>query len=189
MERYQDSPITFYNRYPVLWKRAASGILIEAPRILIVGCSTGEECITALAYIPGASIVAVEADEVTLRFAMLRHQHPSIRYASASDGLPAGEFDLVCCNSVLCKHPENLAKEQVPPESFQRFSAMVTEIASRVAMNGLLMMHNAEHRFSDATASARFKAITTELAQSVAVFDKDGKRTNDKAPSIWRRTT
>lgn len=185
--RYQDSPITFYNRYPILWNRAASILAKEDPSILIVGCSTGEECFTALAYFPGATIVATEADELTLRFAKLRHSHPQILYVPASDGLPYGPFDLVCCNSVLCEHPGNLNKQTLDRASFDKFERITEELASKVAPRGLLMLHNAEHRFSETEQASRFSAATFLLAQSVAVFDKEGNRTDDKAVSIWRR--
>lgn len=185
--RYQDSPITFYNRYPILWNRSLSILGREDPKILIVGCSTGEECYTALAYFPKATIVATEADEVTLRFARLRHSHDQITYMPSSEVQPDSAFDLVCCNSVLCEHPGNLLKESIEAMSFDRFNRMVAELAAKVALRGLLMLHNAEHRFIETEHASRFSPATFLIAQSVAVFDREGKRTDDKAVSIWRR--
>lgn len=185
--RYQDSPITFYNRYPILWSRSASILDRPNPSILIVGCSTGEECYTALAYFPDATIVATEADELTLRFAKLRHSHPQIVYLPADGGLPDGVFDLVCCNSVLCEHPGNLEKKAIDSASFDKFARIAEDLAAKVAPRGLLMLHNAEHRFAETEQVSRFSAATFLLAQSVAVFDKEGIRTDDKAVSIWRR--
>lgn len=186
--RFQTSCVTHYNRYPNLWKRVRSGIHHDDPSILIMGCSTGEECFTALAYFPSAVIVATEADPIALALAKLRHPHPSITYLSHEEPIE-GPFDLICCNSVLCDHPSNYDKSHIPSEGFIRFSKAIAELSEKLSMNSLLMLVNAEFRLSDTPSAPSFTPITTHLPQSVAVFDSKGYRTNDKTPVIWRKTS
>lgn len=186
---FQSSSVTHYNRYSNLWRRVQGAIPREDPRILIVGCSTGEECFTALAYFPLALIVATEAAPIPLALARLLHHHPSITYLSHQDQLPSGSFDLICCNSVLCNHPSNYDKDYVASEGFIKFSAAIEDLSSHLKNGALLMLANAEFRLSDTPSAPSFTPITTPLLQHVAVFDSKGYRTNDRTPSIWRKTS
>lgn len=187
-ERFQPWTHTTYNRYPLAWKRVASLMRGKCKRILCFGCSTGEECYTALVYFPSAQVVGVEYDRTMLRFAMLRHAHPSIMYVPPSSMEGLGMFDLVVANSVFCNYPENTGKDVNDMMSFGVFSDAMGVLHGMLLPGGVFMLNNAEYFFRDLSFAEGYLPQGNPEKQNVTLFNKDGGRSSvSKAQPIWRK--
>jgi 2-polyprenyl-3-methyl-5-hydroxy-6-metoxy-1,4-benzoquinol methylase len=155
--------LTALNRYPEIFAAAAAA----APRaklVLSFGCSTGEECVTLADYFPTAQIIGADINPVNLLRAR-KHRNNRIRFVYARDRSLSnfGGFDVVFCMAVL-----RTAKKHVDQHyPFDRFVERARFLESLVKRGGLLVIHNAAYRFSD--APRRFGYDTIPL---VAMHDK-----------------
>lgn len=185
---FQRATCTLVDRYPHLWRRAVAILKKSRQRILCFGCSTGEECQTALAHFPEAFVVGVEVKAVPRRIAAM-NSHGGRTLIISPDELPSfGNFSLVCACSVLCNHPENADKPTNSRMTFAAFDAAVTRLADLVAPGGVLMIANAEYQFRDTKASAAFAADLITDDQQVTIFDAAGAKLETRRSNpLWIR--
>lgn len=167
---------THYNRYYKVWEYLQANY--NPSRILSFGCSTGEECVTAQAYFPDAEVTGYDINPIFMRIGAVRF--PSIKFNA-----PYGKYDLVLCNSVLCKHPENNHKEQNNSFPFSEFKEAVTTLDSYLHEKGLMMLMNTEYQLNDALP---YLPVGPMYHFEVSQFDKDGRlKKNKRNYAIWRK--
>jgi len=174
---------TALNRYPEIFAAAAAAAPY-ARRILSFGCSTGEECVTLADYFPAAQIVGADINPVNLLTAM-RRGGDRIRYVYASDRLlnRFGGFDAVFCMAVLRTPKQDHIAEHYP---FERFAERAHYLESLVRPGGLLVIHNATYRFSDAAPSFAYEAIPV-AANHNNVYLPDGMTEAKPESCIFRK--
>jgi trans-aconitate methyltransferase len=188
--RFQKANHTQYHRYPEGWQRLCKLIRRPMPRVLSFGCSTGEECFTALSFFPDAIIIGCEADPVMLRMARLRHSHPQISYVMPDqlEGMPP--VDAILCNSVLCNHPENSKAQVNERMTFEAFDLALQTLDKMLLNGGVLMLYNPEYRIEDSSIAGNYVADKLTVPVIVAMFDVNCQRIEaEKYHPVWRKST
>jgi len=177
------------DRYPEVFAYA-SKLLSRTPsdvlRLLSFGCSTGEECVSLRGYFPGAWIDGVDVNKKNIRVCEARNQDPRIRFDVSTKNLVASRpfYDAVFAMSVLCRWPQTKEVENsagVYP--FEKFDETVRFLDSLVRPNGLLVIYNANFRFTDSDTSEHYEALRAPgLADSgfVHLFSKENLKLRDQ---------
>jgi cyclopropane fatty-acyl-phospholipid synthase-like methyltransferase len=175
--------LTALNRYPEIFAAAAAAAP-HAKRVLSFGCSTGEECVTLAEYFPGAEIVGTDINPVNL-FNARKHRNQRIRFAYAHDRILRGfgGFDVVFCMAVLRTSAKRGMYRYYP---FHRFVERAQFLESLVKPEGLLVIHNATYRFSDAPHRFTYDSVPV-VAEHDKVFLPDGKTETEPDGCIFRR--
>jgi Methyltransferase domain len=145
---------TKLNRYPEIFAAAAAAAP-DTKRILSLGCSTGEECVTLANYFPEAQIVGADINPLSLLKAM-KHRNDRIKFVYASDRIlnRLGEFDALFCMSVL-----RSSRRYQMYYPFERFAERAVYLESLVRTGGLLIIHNSTYRFSDTVRRYAYETI------------------------------
>jgi hypothetical protein len=159
MLAFQLSTTTSFMRYETFFDSLCrSNVLSSAPRILIFGCSTGEEIRTVNHFWRDATVFACDIREDVLNVAASNNPNATI-FVAAEDKLRSiGLFDLICANSVFCRNP--LPKEGISKViPFDRFDQYCTLLSGLTRRGGYLMMYNTNYFFQDSTAAAEFTPI------------------------------
>lgn len=181
----QISNDTKLDRYPEVFAYAAE-LLSNTPSedltLLSFGCSTGEECFSLRRYFPSASIDGVDVNKKNIRACEERNQDPRIRFEVSEVNLRRAQptYDAVFAMSVLCRWPQTKeidSSAEVYP--FEKFDETVRRLDSLVRPNGLLVIYNANFRFSDTAISQHYEPLRVPgLADSgfVRLFSKGNRR-------------
>jgi SAM-dependent methyltransferase len=177
--------LTALNRYPEIFAAAAAAAP-QAKRVLSFGCSTGEECVTLAEYFPKAQIVGTDINPVNLLRAR-KHQSHRVRFVYARDRILSGfgGFDIVFCMAVL-RTPETNGIGQHYP--FERFVERAQFLESLVRPGGLLIIHNATYRFSDAPRRFTYDSVPV-VAEHDKVYLPDGMTETKPDGCMFRRVS
>lgn len=191
---HQQSHVTGLDRYPALYagvRSVAAALFAAAPlRLLVVGCSTGQEPLTlAQHYFTSAShrIHAADLASDVLELAETHHAHPRIRYFNIAC-IPADcrtFYQIVFANSVFCRWPDSRGVDSIAEiYPFAAFEAALVEIDQSLVAGGLLALYNANYRFTDALLAERYVSMLLPgMVESgfVTKFDPDGMRSVDQS--------
>jgi SAM-dependent methyltransferase len=147
--RFQVSNITEFLRYREFYESLKFDIGIgSAPRVLIFGCSSGEELATAYHFWPEAEVSACDVQEDML--AETRRKFPNARVfpSTLSEIAKQDPFDLICANSVFCRNPlpEGPMAQILPFPMVDEYLALLT---LRMAEDGVLMVYNSNYFVQD----------------------------------------
>jgi len=153
------------DRYPEIFRSVAAAIAAvgdEAGTILSYGCSDGDECFTLRRYLPAARIVGADIRREKLKLASARNRDPGIRFVSARRSTLSrnGPYEAIFAMSVLCRWPATEKRDdcsRVYP--FRRFERAVTRLDALLREGGLLVIYNANFRFTDTTVSSRYEPL------------------------------
>jgi len=177
MRRFQVSNATGFLRYFEFYQALKSKLVkTEQPRVLVFGCSTGQELQTVYHFWPAADVYGCDIDEDVLEEAKSRNPDATIFKSDKQILQSIGKFDLVCANSVLCRHP--LPKGDIRVEMpFSLFDEMASKLCSLVSEEGFLFVYNASYFFQDVSCFLEF--IPVRIAESwtgafVPRLSKDG---------------
>ena len=179
MRRFQISNSTGFMRYENIYHSVFLYNLIpQNPRILVFGCSSGQEIKTIHTIWPLAEIYGCDIDTEALEKA--RHMVPFAKlFPSTDKNLEnSGNFDLICCNSVFCRHPLPPVS-QIPVElPLKDVSQVLTKLVQHVKIGGYLMAYNMNYLMSDCDVNNEL--LPTSVVRSwnnafVPRLDRDGK--------------
>jgi SAM-dependent methyltransferase len=190
-QMHQTQTDTFEDRYPEIFGSVAehANKTEGRPRLLSFGCSTGEECITLRRYMPRSSIAGVD-----VRRSLLRRARQRVKAADVSDVgffLESDErwqqqpYDVVFAMSVLCRWPATKdvgTSDSIYP--FRTFDRAVRRLGHLVKRDGLLVIYNANYRFTDTDTSAGFTALQVPGVTDsgfVTKFSRDGVALEDQS--------
>ncbi len=157
---------TVSDRHPPLFAFVRDALAEQAkPRLLSLGCSTGEEPVTLARYLPRAEIDAIDINARSLtRARRLARNNGArqIRFAESGDPLAlGGGYDAVFCLSVLrhgdlgTHRPADCA-EILP---FARIDALLERIDAALVPGGLLVVWGANFRIADSAIAPRYAAL------------------------------
>jgi SAM-dependent methyltransferase len=182
---HQHPNLTALNRYPEIFAAAAASTP-RAKRVLSFGCSTGEECVTLADYFPTAQIVGTDINPVNLLRAR-KHQTHRIRFVYARDRILSGfgGFDVVFCMAVLRTSKKGRVYRYYP---FDRFVERARFLESLVKPGGLLVIHNASYRFSDAPRRFTYDTVPV-VAEHDKVYLPDGMTATKPDGCMFRRVS
>jgi SAM-dependent methyltransferase len=177
------------DRYPEIFRSVATVMRssgTEAGSILSYGCSTGEECFSLRGYLPEASIVGADVRRAARAQASARNHDPAIRFIPAreSDLASNGPYDAIFAMSVLCRYPATLGRRscsRIYP--FKRFEAAATTLDRVLRPGGLLVIYNANFRFTDTSAARRYESLPVpglDDSGFVDLFSSSNQRLEDQ---------
>lgn len=185
----QISNDTKSDRYPEVFSYAST-LLSCTPRdrlrLLSFGCSTGEECFSLRRYFPTAWIDGIDVNKKNIRVCEARNQDPRIRFGLSTANLVGRHrfYDAVFAMSVLCRWPQTKevdSSADVYP--FDKFDETVRTLDSLVGPNGLLVIYNANFRFTDTDTSGRYEALSVpgfENSGFVHLFSREDRKLQDQ---------
>lgn len=191
MRRFQLAPFTYLHRYkalllPTLRLRARLGFA-EPARVLSFGCSTGEECLSLQAAMPGATIHGCDIDEASLAVAQARCEPLGIEcFLSDEAGVRArGPYDVIFANAVLCLHPGSMKLETLAEAlPFGDVDAIVTMLVDSLTDGGILMLADSNYPVAGFSRYNRLVPVdidtvapysdAVERFRAVERFNKDG---------------
>jgi len=188
---HQTQTDTEVDRYPEIFAFVAEFAqkMNGPPRLLSFGCSTGEECITLRNYVPRSRIVGVDVRRSILTKARQRARASGARdvdfFLESDERWQRQPYDVVFAMSVLCRWP---ATKDVGTSdsiySFPTFDRAVRRLGQLVTPGGLLVLYNANYRFTDTDTSAGFTALEIPGASDsgfVTKFSTDGMLLEDQS--------
>jgi 2-polyprenyl-3-methyl-5-hydroxy-6-metoxy-1,4-benzoquinol methylase len=185
----QISNDTRQDRYPEVFAHA-SELLSYRPsdklRLLSFGCSTGEECFSLRRYFPSARIDGVDINRKNIRACKERNQDSRIRFDQSERNLlkSCPGYDAVFAMSVLCRWPQTeLVDNSADVYPFSRFDETVRRLDPLIRPNGLLIICNANFRFSDTATSEHYKALRVPGLTNcgfVHLFSSDNRKLRDQ---------
>jgi hypothetical protein len=150
MRQFQISNSTGFMRYKNIYHSIYRYNLIpQSPRVLVFGCSSGQELKTIRAVWPSAKISGCDIDTAILEKAQQMAPYAELFLSTDENLHKSGTFDLVCCNSVLCRHPLPSA-DQIPSElPLTDVSQILAKLLLRIKIGGYLMAYNMNYLMSD----------------------------------------
>ena len=166
--QFQVSHATSFMRYREFYSRISTGLVTgRAPRILVFGCSSGEELRTVNHYWPEAQVCGCDIDEAILDTARARAPFADVFFSDEAAIRDRGPFDLVAANSVLCRHPfpQGDYAGQLP---FSMFEHYVEFLVSVLAPGGCLFLYNTNYFVDDLDIHADLTPIAVAEAWSGA---------------------
>jgi hypothetical protein len=180
---------TSVDRYPQVFAYV-SELLSDTPSdsltLLSFGCSTGEECFSLRRYFPRAWIDGVDINRKNIRDCKARNQDPRIQFDVSEANLVKSYpgYDAVFAMSVLCRWPQTkMVDTSADLYPFRRFDETVRRLDSLVRPNGLLVIYNANFRFSDTATSEHYEALRTPGLTSsgfVHLFSRENRKLPDQ---------
>ena len=188
---HQTETDTAVDRYPEIFAFVAEFAKKRKgrPRVLSFGCSTGEECITLRRYVPGAVIVGVDVRRSLLKKARQRANVSDMSdvsfFLESDQRWQQQRYDVVFAMSVLCRWPATKdvgTSDTIYP--FRTFDRAVERLGQVVNPGGLLVIYNANYRFTDTDTSAGFTALQVPGVSDsgfVAKFSTDGALLDDQS--------
>lgn len=158
MRQFQVSNSTGYMRYENIYSHIRRHDLIpENPRVLVFGCSSGQELRTVRSIWPYARVSGCDIDKQMLDSAAEAAPFADLFFSDDDNLEVSGTFDLVCCNSVLCRHPLPPA-DSIPTElPLDDIEAILDKLIQRMNPNAFLMAYNINHLMSDCAASRQLQ--------------------------------
>jgi len=164
MLQFQVSHASGYMRYANFYEAIPRLSLVPAaPRVLVFGCSTGQELNTVRFFMPDAQIFGCDITEAVVAEAQRTAPHAEV-FLSTDEAIAArGPFDLVCANSVLCRHPFPAEPycDVLPPADFERLLSLIVR---NLAPGGLLLAYNCNYVIDDFDLAADLTPITLSSA-------------------------
>lgn len=186
----QISNDTTLDRYPEVFAYA-SELLSDTPSdsltLLSFGCSTGEECFSLRRYFSEAWIDGVDVNPKNIRVCRERNQDPKINFEVSGGNLLKSypSYDAVFAMSVLCRWPQTKAVDSSADlYPFRRFDETVCRLDSLVRPNGLLVIYNANFRFSDTATSEHYEAMRVPGLTNcgfVHLFSRENRKLPDQS--------
>jgi hypothetical protein len=186
------------DRYPEIFRFVAS-TLSDAGRgggtVLSYGCSDGDECFSLRRYLPDARIVGTDVRRDKRRLASTRNDDPNIAFVPSRRSVlsAAGPYDAVFAMSVLCRWPATMHRDdcsRIYP--FRRFERAVAHLDALLRPGGLLVIYNANFRFSDTTLAPAYEALRVpglDDSGFVHLFSRQNRKLEDQSypHSVFRK--
>ena len=182
--RQQYSTASRPNRYVQLFtdaKRITQDF--QQWNILSYGCSEGFETHDlGTKFFPYAQVVGCDINQIALDIAIRNCAKPSrIKHIfSEPEAVSAhGPYDLVFALSVLCRWPQTKeAKNISTMYPFAEFENTIRQLDSVLKPGGILVIFNANYRFSDTSISKGYTPVKTATVipePFVEIFDPSGE--------------
>lgn len=179
MRPFQIAKNSVLNRYPSVYYKSWLCMKDRKDlRILVFGCSTGEELFSLSALFPTATLIGLEINDEVLAIAQSRFEgFNTVRILrSSSEAIDdEGPYDLVFANSVFCLHPDRITASKIDPDQFYHFQQVVGTLLHALKPSGIFCIKNSNYD-PIPILGAGFEAIDQEVAGFVPKFGVSGTK-------------
>ncbi len=161
----------------------------QVPKVLVFGCSIGDEVLPLATARPDAQILAVDINAEALAAAttlLEPFQNVTVGMSDWQVIADVGPFDAILANSVLCRHPEGLASLVLEELPFAQWDELVGGLIDNLAPGGVLQSVNSNYLISTATSAAHLETIALPGVQHSGFVPRFG-RSGHKTIHIERR--
>jgi hypothetical protein len=157
----QISNFTGYDRYPGIFAYVNSLAGRNNSKILSYGCSYGLECLSLKKYFNNSRIAGYDISAGNIQKARKNISDPQIVFfTELEDAGKYGNYDIIFAMSVLCRWPET---ENISGCSgiyeYEQFSSQIEILDGLLKNNGILVVYNANFRFTDTEVSKKYEAL------------------------------
>lgn len=158
MSQLQLSTATEYNRhkriYSTLGRICTALAKTYSPRLLVFGCSTGEEVASMRdLYFPHSEIVGVEINDNASAIARQRFSGDPLTSIIASSGFVgkySNYFDIAICSSVLCLWPQTQGMKNISKAfPFDLVDQVVGSLSESLRPGSLLSIINSNYHVEE----------------------------------------
>jgi SAM-dependent methyltransferase len=179
---HQTTPLTFMNRYPVIFSACQDYFKEKKElRILSYGCSTGEEVLTLRKYFSSANIVGAEINKRSLKICQNRtvDEKISFIYSTQSEIQKNGPYDVIFSMAVLQREPHVITAKGITSLKniypFEKFEETIIELDKLVTRGGLLVVHYTQYSLLDTDVAPKYQALGkyNQNDYTEPVFDKN----------------
>lgn len=180
---FQAATFTQLDRYPELFRECSNRLQgVPAPRILSLGCSTGEELTTLISYMPDAHIVGVDINPWCLRQCARRGLDQRIRllHRLSPEFLAMTGFDAIFCMAVF-QRTEHRTDNLHPTQSgftFNHFEREVELLDSKLRPGGLFFLDESDFAFQMTSVAARYRPLEfagNRIVRERPLFDRENR--------------
>ena len=181
---YQRSTFTKVSRYPVVFQKCRDFLYsTSSPKIMSFGCSTGEEVLTLLHYIPNATIVGVDINSWCLKKAQQAIKSDQCRFIHRTSTAfeEADGFDAIFCMAVFQRTENRTSKDNSQAQGFlfENFEKEVLVLDKKLKKGGLLVIDNADFSFNDTSISEKYSPLAFEgnrIERKRPLFDRNNQK-------------
>ncbi|MDR0568174.1 MAG: class I SAM-dependent methyltransferase [Spirochaetaceae bacterium] len=183
----QISNATEDNRYPEIFAYCANLLKNKTENITILsfGCSVGKECFSLRNYFPESAIIGYDINEENINAANTRNTDLKITFYATKKEVFNRVYDLVFAMSVLCRWPQTQGKKHCGKiYAYDQFKKQIDELDPLLKAGGLLIIYNANFRFTDTEASKKYDPLVIpEYSNSgfVTKFDRANNYLEEQA--------
>lgn len=188
---HQTTPVTGYNRYPVIFNACRNYFEGNGTiKILSFGCSTGEEVVTLRHYFPDATIIGAEINKSSLESCKNRKLDDKITFINSTDGniKENGPYDAIFCMAVFQRTPQMVKErglkslKRIYP--FEKFNKQIQKLDASLKDEGLMIVHFSQYDFMDTDVASTYD-ILGDYNQDLysfnsAIFDKNSQLITNK---------
>jgi len=161
---FQGGGRTAFDRYPELFAPLRDQFdMMDAPRILSYGCSTGEELLSLRHYLPRARLSGIDVRRARVDQARRLLDDPSVTLmvGPSLDAAGAGLYDGIVCLSVF-QHSRLVHEWPIdcrPYLTFEQFAQGVRDLDRHLAVDGVLLLYHTSFRFIETDVAARYQPL------------------------------
>lgn len=189
---HQRSFYTSSNRYPLIFKTCAEYLSsTPTPKILSLGCSTGEEVFSLLQYIPGATIVGVDVNNWCIKTARRNNKSAQCTFIHRTSIAfnEAESFDAIFCMAVFQRTENRTNKDNSQAKGFlfENFEKEVLVLDKKLKQGGLLVIDNADFSFNDTSISEKYSPLAFEgnrIERKRPLFDRHNHKVSNSHSSF-----
>jgi hypothetical protein len=191
----QTSNFTEYDRYPDIFAYVNSLTGENNCKILSFGCSYGLECLSLKKYFKNSGITGYDINRRNIRKAVKTVKEEGIAFFAELENVKKrGNYDIIFSMSVLCRWPET---ENIFDCSgiyeYEQFNREVEIMDGLLKINGILIVYNANFRFTDTEVSKKYEPLKIpnyDCSGFVPKFSKTNKFLYDQKYiySVFRKT-
>jgi SAM-dependent methyltransferase len=148
------------NRYPEIFTHISTVLSGSNLKLLSFGCSLGLECFSLRKYFDTATIIGYDINNKNIIKANEYNKDSKILFYSDWNKVNRETYDVVFAMSVLCRWPGTQAVKNCSKiYSFTQFNDQVEQLDALLREGGVLIIYNANFRFTDTLISKKYNAI------------------------------
>ena len=183
--QYQVSTYTELNRYPELFEQCKLYLQsVPSPRLLSMGCSTGEEVETLGLYMSNAQIIGVDINKWCVsecRKKFSKNINYTFYTRGAKQFATLDNFDAIFCLAVLQRIENRRDKEKniATGFTFDLFEQEIKLLDTMLKPGGLLIIDHCDFNFMDTIVANQYLPLDFEYNQTLQdrpLFDHNNKK-------------
>lgn len=163
------------------------GSYVHGAKILSLGCSVGDEILSAKTVFPMSPIYATDVSYEALSVASdYASDFSKVFPFSMKNVKENGPYDIIIASAVLCTFVNNGTKNPTVPD-YEKFTQLLTMIYDNLSVGGILIAPNSSFRFPLYGSTGYWSKLRSDLVWRnghVAVFTPEGHPYLEPVPNF-----